>query len=121
MWSHRQLAAFGAEIRDASHIGRYRDASTTKRLTRHSSIGRNASRRATLGHLTNGNTMWYRLSIAASAVLIMGTITANAAELPTYEVGGFPASPSQIAILGAACAQERASESAGMSASPVQI
>jgi len=43
--------------------------------------------------------MWYRLSIAASAVLMMGTITANAAELPTYEVGGFPASPAQIAVL----------------------
>ena len=65
--------------------------------------------------------MWYRLSIAASAVLIMGTITANAADLPTYEVAGFPASPAQIAVLGAAGAQERAPELAGMSASPVQI
>lgn len=65
--------------------------------------------------------MWYRLSIAASAVLMMGTITANAAELPTYEVAGFPASPAQIAILGAAGAQERAPEVAGMSASPAQI
>jgi hypothetical protein len=66
-------------------------------------------------------TMWYRVSIAASAVLMMGTITANAAELPTYEVAGFPASPSQIAVLGAAGAQERAPDLAGMSASPVQI
>ena len=65
--------------------------------------------------------MWYRLSIAASAVLIMGTITATAAELPTYEVAGFPASPNQIAVLGAAGAQQRAPELADMSASPVQI
>jgi hypothetical protein len=66
-------------------------------------------------------TMWYRLSIAAYAVLITGTITANAAELPTYEVAGFPASPNQIAILGAAGAQERAPELTGTSASPAQI
>jgi hypothetical protein len=66
-------------------------------------------------------TMWYRLSIAAFAVLMMGTITANAAERPTYEVAGFPASPVQIAVLGAAGAQERAPELAGMSASPAQI
>jgi hypothetical protein len=69
--------------------------------------------------------MWYRLSIAASAILIMGGgVAANAAELPTYEVKGFPASPAQTAILGAAGAQERAPaapELAGMPASPVQI
>jgi hypothetical protein len=68
--------------------------------------------------------MWYRLSIAASAILIVGGVAASAAELPTYEVAGFPASPAQTAILGAAGAQERApaaSELAGMPASPVQI
>ena len=68
--------------------------------------------------------MWYRLSIAASAILIVGGVAAKAAELPTYEVNGFPASPAQTAILGAAGAQERApaaAELAGMPASPVQI
>jgi hypothetical protein len=69
--------------------------------------------------------MWYRLSIAASAFLIIGGVAATAAELPTYEVAGFPASPNQIAIVGAASAQERASgvapELAGLPASPVQI
>jgi hypothetical protein len=65
--------------------------------------------------------MWYRLSIAASAILVIGGVAANAAELPTYEVAGFPASPAQTAILGAAGAQQRAPELAGMSASPVQI
>ncbi|MBV8698737.1 hypothetical protein [Bradyrhizobium sp.] len=65
--------------------------------------------------------MWYRLSIAASAIFIIGGAAATAAELPTYEVAGFPASPAQIAVLGAAGAQERAPELAGISASPVQI
>jgi hypothetical protein len=65
--------------------------------------------------------MWYRLSIAASAMLVMGMVTASAAELPTYEVGGFPASPAQIAVLGAAGARERAPELAAMSASPAQL
>jgi hypothetical protein len=70
-------------------------------------------------------TMWYRLSIAASAVLMMGTITANAAELPTYETGGFPLTPHQMAALGAANAQQQAPtatpELAGLPASPLQI
>jgi hypothetical protein len=68
--------------------------------------------------------MWYRLSIAASAILVIGGVAATAAELPTYEVAGFPASPAQTAILGAAGAQERtpaAPELAGMPASPHQI
>jgi hypothetical protein len=70
-------------------------------------------------------TMWYRLSIAASAVLMMGAMTANAAELPTYEAGGFPLTPHQMAALGAANAQQQAPtatpELAGLPASPLQI
>ena len=65
--------------------------------------------------------MWYRLSIAASAILVIGGVAATAAEIPTYEVAGFPASPNQIAVLGAAGARERAPELAAMSASPAQI
>jgi hypothetical protein len=69
-------------------------------------------------------TMWYRLSIAASAVLIMGGVAATAAELPTYEAMGFPMTPHQMATLGAANAQQQApaaAELAGLPASPVQI
>jgi len=69
--------------------------------------------------------MWYRLSIAASTALIMGSVSAAAAELPTYETQGFPMSPHQLATLGAAGATEQAPvaapELAGMPATPVQI
>jgi len=69
--------------------------------------------------------MWYRLSIAASATLVMSGIAAGAAELPTYEVAGFPVTPHQSATIGAAGAQEQvptaAPEIAGMPASPHQI
>lgn len=69
--------------------------------------------------------MWYRLSIAASAVLVMGAVAANAAELPTYEAVGFPMTPHQMATLGAANAQQQAPaatpELAGLPASPLQI
>ena len=69
--------------------------------------------------------MWYRLSIAASAMLVLGTVAATAAELPTYEVGGFPITPHQVATLGSAGVRERAPaaapELAGMPASPLQV
>jgi hypothetical protein len=70
-------------------------------------------------------TMWYRLSIAAAAALMMGGVGATAAELPTYEVMGFPITPHQLVALGPANAQERAPAVtltlAGMPASPHQI
>ena len=47
------------------------------------------------------------LSIAAAAVSIAGS-TALAAELPTYEVNGFPVSPVQVQLLGAGNAREQA-------------
>jgi hypothetical protein len=70
-------------------------------------------------------TMWYRLSIAASTMLVTGTIAATAAELPTYAVTGLPMTPVQASILGASKVQEQASaiapKLAGMPASAVQI
>ena len=69
--------------------------------------------------------MWYRLSIAVAAALMMGGVEATAAELPTYEVMGFPITPHQLVALGSANAQERAPAVtltlAGMPASPHQI
>jgi hypothetical protein len=69
--------------------------------------------------------MWYRLSIAAAAALMMGGVGATAAELPTYEVMGFPITPHQLVALGPAQAQQRlpafALAAAGMPASPHQI
>jgi hypothetical protein len=60
-------------------------------------------------------TMWNRSSIAAAAALMMGTVGANAAELPTYEVMGFPITPHQFVALGPANAQQE-TPSAGLSA-----
>jgi hypothetical protein len=69
--------------------------------------------------------MWYRLSIAASSMLIAGTIAATSAELPTYEVTGFPMTPLQAATLGVAGARERAPtaapELAGLPATRLQM
>ena len=69
--------------------------------------------------------MLYRLSIAATAGLMLGGAGAAAAELPTYEVMGLPITPHQLAALGPANAQERAPAPtlllAGMPASPHQI
>ena len=69
--------------------------------------------------------MWFRLSIAAATTLMIGGVAATAAELPTYEVMGFPITPHQLVALGPANAQERAPAVtltlAGMPASPHQI
>lgn len=42
------------------------------------------------------------LSIAAAVLAIAGTTATFAAELPTYEANGMPASPVQVRVLGAA-------------------
>lgn len=42
------------------------------------------------------------LSIAAAVLTLAGTTATFAAELPTYEANGMPASPVQVRILGAA-------------------
>jgi hypothetical protein len=69
--------------------------------------------------------MWYRLSIVGVAALMTGVLGATAAELPIYEVMGFPISPHQLAALGPANAQQGLPASphtlAGMPASPHQI
>jgi hypothetical protein len=69
--------------------------------------------------------MWYRLSIAASATLLAGTLAATAAELPTYEVTGFPMTPLQVSALGATGVREQApttsSELAGLPATALQM
>ena len=69
--------------------------------------------------------MWYRLSIAAAAALMMDGVGATAAELPIYEVMGFAITPHQLAALGPADAQQGLPAftltKAGMPASPHQI
>jgi hypothetical protein len=64
-------------------------------------------------------------SIAAAAALMMGGVGATAAELPTYEVMGFPITPHQLVALGPAHAQQGLPAftltKAGMPASPHQI
>jgi hypothetical protein len=56
---------------------------------------------------------------------MMGGVGATAAELPSYDVVGFPITPHQFVVLGPANAQERAPAAAltfaGMPASPHQI
>lgn len=49
------------------------------------------------------------LSIAAAVLTIAGSTAAFAAELPTYEVNGFPVSPLQVRVLGAAHVQQQVS------------
>ncbi|MGZ5873285.1 MAG: hypothetical protein ACXWKP_14390 [Bradyrhizobium sp.] len=60
---------------------------------------------------------WTSLSIVAAISIAAGT-AAFAAELPTYEVTGFPISPVQLQLLGAANVGERSSTAA---ASPHQV
>jgi len=63
--------------------------------------------------------MKYLILIAASATLMTGAATA--AELPTYQAGGFPITSHQVAILGAAGVEEQSVATAEMSASPHQM
>lgn len=58
--------------------------------------------------------MRYRMSIAAAATFVMSGMAATAAELPTYEVVGFPITPHQFMVLGPANA-EQAFSAAGIS------
>jgi hypothetical protein len=70
-------------------------------------------------------TMWYRLSIVATATLIVVAAPATAAELPTFEVLGFPITPHQVAVIGGANVQEQSPTPSltrgGMPASPHQV
>jgi hypothetical protein len=47
------------------------------------------------------------LSIAAAILTIAGSTVAFAAELPTYETNGFPVSPLQVRVLGAAHVEQQ--------------
>jgi 2-methylaconitate cis-trans-isomerase PrpF len=58
-----------------------------------------------------------RVSLAiAAAISVAGGTAAFAAELPTYEVTGFPISPVQLRLLGPANVQERSTTPTGMAA-----
>lgn len=63
--------------------------------------------------------------IAAAAALMSGAIAATAAELPTYQTSGFPITPHQIAIMGAANVEEQSAAATltlgDMPASPHQV
>jgi hypothetical protein len=64
-------------------------------------------------------------SIAAIAAVLLDGAGAAAAELPTFEVMGFPISPHQVQVVGATHVQERSPTSTftlgGMPASPHQV
>ena len=56
----------------------------------------------------------------ATAAMIVASGAAVAAELPTYEVSGFPISPVQTSVLGAAHVQEQPVAAGGKAISPHQ-
>lgn len=56
---------------------------------------------------------------AAGAIAMAGSTAGSAAELPSYEVRGFPISPVQAGLLGAAGIREQ--PAATMTASPHQL
>ena len=66
-----------------------------------------------------------RISITAVTVLLLGTMGVSGAELPQYEVAGFPISPLQISVLGPSGIREQTPIPRltlnGMPASPNQI
>jgi hypothetical protein len=45
--------------------------------------------------------------MAALATFVLDVAVATAAELPTYELGGFPITPHQFSVVGSANVQER--------------
>jgi uncharacterized protein YggE len=63
-------------------------------------------------------------AIAGTAIMLSGA-GATAAELPTFEALGFPITPHQITVVGAAHVEEQSPTTTltlgGMPASPVQI
>ena len=61
-----------------------------------------------------------RVSLAISAAISVAGTAAFGAELPTYEVTGFPISPVQLRLLGPANAQER-SPTPTVAATPHQV
>ena len=69
--------------------------------------------------------MPYRAATIATAAFLLSTAGVFAADLPTYEVLGFPVTQHQLAAVNTAYVQESAPGTtltlAGMPASPVQI
>ena len=65
------------------------------------------------------------LLIAAISAVSLGGVVAKAAELPSYELMGFPISPHQSSVLGSANIKEQSPSPsltmAGMPASPHQV
>ena len=63
--------------------------------------------------------------LAATVLSLASAGAAMAAELPTFEVSSFPATPVQVAVTGSAGVQEQAATPSlmrdGMPASPAQI
>ena len=59
------------------------------------------------------------------ALVALNATAAPAAELPTFEVAGFPISPHQVAVMGSRNVEEQAAvaslTSGGMPASPLQL
>ena len=65
--------------------------------------------------------MSYRWSITVAAVLMLRGIGSAAAEMPTYEVTGFPVTPHQFVALGPADAEQGLATVTSAMASPHQI
>ena len=62
------------------------------------------------------------LSIAAAAAIsIVGSTAVFAAELPTYEAKGFPISPVQASVLGAADVREQSPVASAVSAHQLSV
>ena len=59
--------------------------------------------------------------IIAAALTALGSATAFAGELPTYEVNGFPASAVQVGALGAAHVEQQAATPAGISPAQASV
>ena len=72
-----------------------------------------------------GITMVHRVTLALTAVLLSSAAAATAAELPTFEIIGFPLTQHQLTVLNSGIVQERSPipslTLASMPASPVQI
>ncbi len=72
-----------------------------------------------------GGLMVYRVSLALATALLSSAAAAAAAELPTFEIMGYPLTQHQLTVLNSGIVQERSPVAnltvAGMPASPVQI
>ena len=65
--------------------------------------------------------MSYRWSITVAVISMLGGIASASAEMPTYEVSGFPVTTHQYVILGPASGEQGQATAAPAMASPHQI